>query len=57
MIRLILLWAMLTSALFVFYYFVDLVQKKEVAKWFGRLLWCGLVPAIGIAGAIFFERL
>jgi hypothetical protein len=57
MIRLFLMWAMLTGALFGFYYFVDLVQKKETAKWFGRLLWCGLLPAVGIAGAIFLERL
>lgn len=57
MIRLFLSWAVLTAALFVFYYFVDLVQKKETAKWAGRLAWCGLLPAIGIAGAIFLERL
>jgi hypothetical protein len=57
MIRLFLTWAILTGALFGFYYFVDLVQKKETAKWFGRLVWCGLLPAVGIAGAIFLERL
>lgn len=57
MIRLFVTWALLTAALFGFYYFVDLVQKKTTAKWAGRLLWCGLVPAVGIAGAIFLERL
>ena len=57
MIRLFLAWAIMTAALFGFYYFVDLVQKKEAAKWFGRLVWCGLIPAVGIAGAIFLERL
>ena len=57
MIRLFLSWAVLTAALFGVYYFVDLAQKKKTAKWAGRLLWCGLVPAIGIAGAIFLERL
>lgn len=57
MIRLFVTWAVLTAALFGFYYFVDLVQKRATAKWFGRLVWCGLIPAVGIAGAIFFERL
>jgi hypothetical protein len=57
MIRLFFSWLVLTAVLFVFYYFVDLVQKKKTAKWAVRLLWCGLIPAIGIAGAIFFERL
>ena len=57
MIRLFVTWAVLTAALFGFYYFVDLVQKKTTAKWAGRLLWCGLIPAVGIAGAIFLERL
>lgn len=56
MIRLFLMWAVLTGVLFGFYYFVDRVQKKETAKWVNRLIWCGVLPAIGIAGAIFFER-
>lgn len=51
------MWVLLTGALFGFYYFVDLAQKKETVKWARRLLWCGAVPAVGIAIAIFLERL
>lgn len=57
MIRLFVMWALLTGALFGFYYFVDLVQKRVVVKWAARLAWCGLIPAVGIAIAVFLERL
>lgn len=57
MIRLFLMWAVLTGALFGFYYFIDRTQKKETVKWARRLLWCGAVPAVGICIAIFLERL
>ena len=57
MFRLFLMWALLTGALFGFYYFIDLTQKKETVKWARRLLWCSAVPAVGICIAIFLERL
>lgn len=57
MIRLFLMWALLTGALFGFHYFVDRVTKQETAKWASRLLWCAAVPAVGICIAIFLERL
>lgn len=57
MIRLFLMWALLTSALFGFYYFVERSVKQETAVWARRLLWCATVPAVGICIAIFLERL
>lgn len=57
MIKLFLMWAVLTGALFGFYYFIDRTQKQETVKWARRLLWCSAVPAVGICIAIFLERL
>lgn len=57
MIRLFLMWVVLTAVLFGFYYFVELAQKKETAKWTSRVAWCGLVTAVLLGVIVFLERL
>ena len=55
--RLFLVWLFYTTSLFVFYYFVDKVQKKETAKWTGRFAWCGILTAMVLGIIVFLERL
>ena len=57
MIRLFLLWAILTGALFGFMYFVERVRKIETAHWTGRIALCGTVIALVLGTVVFLERL
>ena len=57
MIRLFLLWAILTGALFGFMYFVERVRKIETAHWTGRIALCGTIIALILGTVVFLERL
>lgn len=56
MLRLILLWTVITAIIVGIRYFVDRKMKLEMASWTFRILWIGGIVAVMLGMGIFLER-
>lgn len=56
MLRLLLLWTVITAIIISIRYFVDRKMKIEMASWTFRILWIGGIVAVMLGMGIFLER-